>query len=80
MAIVLEYIPLTVVSSIVFFNILADKAGALANNYIYTAYKKEVFQDTLNYIPNGVLLIDVNKKTVSFRNRAVKELLGNGMS
>jgi hypothetical protein len=63
-----------VLNSVVFFHILTDKAGTLVNSYILMGYKKEVFKDTLNYIPNGVMLLDVKRKSVSFQNKAMKGL------
>jgi hypothetical protein len=53
--------------SVLFFNILTDKAGGIVSSYIRNiARKKQIFRDTLDYLPNGVLLIDVKQKKLSF--------------
>jgi hypothetical protein len=49
--------------STIFFNLFTDQAGSIVDSYIRsTIQKKEVFKDTLDYVPNGVVLIDVQEK------------------
>ena len=36
----------------------------------------EMFKSTLDVIPNGVLLIDLQTKTITFANREMEEILG----
>jgi PAS domain-containing protein len=36
----------------------------------------EMFKSTLDVIPNGVLLIDLQNKTITFANREMEEILG----
>ncbi len=62
------------VVSIIMFNILTDRTSGIVNSYILMGYKKEVFRDTLDCIPNGVLLIDAANKKVTFKNKAMKRL------
>jgi hypothetical protein len=58
---------------------LTDKAGQVVDCYVQSmAQKKEIFRKTLDYIPNGVLLIDAKLNTISFQNKAMKGLTGVG--
>jgi hypothetical protein len=60
-------LPYTIFGSATFFNILTDKAGTIVDTYIQNVrQKQQIFKNTLDYLPNGVLLIDIKMRSISF--------------
>jgi hypothetical protein len=53
--------------SLIFYNYITDRSGSIVDSYIKTSLQKnEIFEDTLNSIPSGVVLIEVQEKVITF--------------
>ncbi len=60
-------LPVPIFASVFFFNMLKDQSGILIDQFVHNVKEQsQIFRETLDYLPNGVLLINVNSKIISF--------------